>query len=77
VAAELEPFPKDHAPSSTTAQSGILAAAFGIYRIGANKTMIEQLESAGSWLVYGEYETEDQTREVFDDLLLEPTNLQA
>ncbi|MDD2468729.1 MAG: hypothetical protein PHI97_32550 [Desulfobulbus sp.] len=55
----------------------LLAAGFGIYRISASKTMIEQLETAGSWLVYGEYETEDQTREVFDDLLLEPTNLQA
>ncbi len=55
----------------------LLAAGFGIFRIGANKTMIEQLEAAGSWLVYGEYENEAQAREVFDDLLLEPTNLQA
>lgn len=55
----------------------LLAAGFGIFRIGANKTMIEQLEAAGSWLVYGEYQTETQAQEVFDDLLLEPTNLQA
>ena len=28
-------------------------------------------------LVYGEYQSEAQAQEVFDDLLLEPTNLQA
>lgn len=55
----------------------LLASGFSIFRIGANKTMIEQLEAAGSWLVYGEYQTEAQAQEVFDDLLLEPTNLQA
>ncbi|MGD9949882.1 MAG: hypothetical protein AB7U29_15585 [Desulfobulbus sp.] len=55
----------------------LLAAGFCIYRIGTNKTMIETLETAGTWLVYGEFENEGQAREVFDDLLLEPTNLQA
>lgn len=55
----------------------LLASGFGIFRIGANKTMVEQLEAASSWLVYGEYQTEAQAQEVFDDLLLEPTNLQA
>nr|WP_321466791.1 hypothetical protein [uncultured Desulfobulbus sp.] len=55
----------------------LLSAGFGIYRIGSNKTMIEKLEDGGNWLVFGEYENDAQAKEIFDDLLLEPTNLQA
>lgn len=54
----------------------LLASGFGIFRL-MDKTRIEQMETAGTWLVYGEYETEAQAEEVFRDLLLEPSNLQA
>lgn len=55
----------------------LIAAGFGIYRIGMDKLRIEQMESVGSWVVYGEYESEDQAAETFIDLLLEPLNIQA
>jgi len=58
-------------------QEKLLSAGFGIYRIARNKSMIEKLEDGSTWLVFGEYENEAQTREIFDDLLLEPTNLQG
>jgi len=54
----------------------LLASGFGIFRL-MDKIRIEQMETAGTWLVYGEYETEAQAEEVFRDLLLEPSNLQA
>jgi len=53
-----------------------LGAGFGIYRLTGNK-MIEQLESVGTWTVYGEYGTDEQCAEVFDDLLLDPKSIQA
>lgn len=55
----------------------LLAAQFGIFRIGRDKRWIEQMESAGSWVVYGEYESEKQCKEVYRDLLLDATSIQA
>jgi hypothetical protein len=55
----------------------LLAAGFGIFRRSADNKMIEQMESAGSWVVYGEYENEETGLEVFSDLMIEPMNIQA
>lgn len=55
----------------------LLAAGFGIFRMSADKKMIEQMETAGTWIVYGEYEDETTCVGEFADLMLEPKNIQA
>jgi len=55
----------------------LLAAGFGIFRITPDKKRIEQMESAGTWVVYGEYDHADKCEETYQDLLLEATNLRA
>ncbi|MDR2551409.1 MAG: hypothetical protein LBD10_14550 [Desulfobulbus sp.] len=55
----------------------LLAAGIKIFRLSASQKSIEQLESADEWLVYGEYETTEQGLAAFDDLMLDPLNIQA
>jgi len=55
----------------------LIAAGFGIFRISTDKKLIEQMESAGTWLVFGEYESGEQGEAVYQDLMLEANNIQA
>lgn len=55
----------------------LIAAGFGIFRIGVDKKRIEQMESAGEWVVYGEYESIAQCEETYQDMMLEAKNLRA
>lgn len=55
----------------------LLSAGFNVFRISTNKKLIEQMESPGEWLVYGEYEQAERGEEAFKELMLEANNIQA
>jgi len=55
----------------------LLAAGWTVLRKGGNKRCIEQLSVDGTWLLYGEYTTEEQCEEAYRDALLESTSIQA
>jgi hypothetical protein len=55
----------------------LLAAGFAIYRISSDKMRIEQLESDGEWLVFGEFDTAEHGQEYFADLMLDPTSIES
>ena len=48
-----------------------------IFRLSADKLLIEQLVAGDQWLVAGEYETPEQGLAAFEELMIEPANLQA
>lgn len=54
----------------------LLAAGWSVFRKGG-ELAIEQLSEDGSWLLYGEYETEQQRDDAYADVLLERTSIQA
>lgn len=54
----------------------LIAAGWSVLR-SAGDLAIEQLHEDGTWLVYGEYETQRQRDAAFDDALLESNSIQA
>lgn len=55
----------------------LLADGYKIFRMGRDKMTIEQMESVGTWVLYGEYSTPEEGEAVFKDLLVEGGNLEA
>lgn len=54
----------------------LVAAGWSVLRKGG-ELAIEQLHNDGSWLLYGEYETEAQRDDAYADALLESNSIQA
>ena len=54
----------------------LLAAGFSIFRARPNN-VIEQLEQDGTWVVYGEYDNQEQWTEAYEDLMLDGKNIQV
>lgn len=54
----------------------LVAAGWSVLRSG-DGPIIEQLHEDGTWLVYGEYETEGQRDDALEDALLESNSIQA
>ena len=54
----------------------LIAAGWAVLR-SAGELAIEQLHEDGTWLVYGEYETQRQRDAALDDALLESNSIQA
>ncbi|MDD2467730.1 MAG: hypothetical protein PHI97_27435 [Desulfobulbus sp.] len=54
----------------------LIAAGWSVLRTGG-ELVIEQLREDGTWLVYGEYETQRERDAAFDDALLESNSIQA
>lgn len=55
----------------------LLAAGFSIFRISPDKLLIERLVAVDQWQVFREYKVPGQGLAAFDDLMLEPDNLQG
>lgn len=54
----------------------LIAAGWSVLR-SAGELVIEQLHEDGTWLVYGEYETQRERDAALDDALLESNSIQA